>query len=248
MKRRFSKYLLKTACAMTTAVFLTACGTVSETIEEHREASFEEKVVAWLTDLQAYQATASVSYISNKNVNHYEISHTVTRGGSYLIEVTGPERLAGNVSVSNGEHIFQLHRGLGHKFEIGTVYEHESRERTSLLLTNFADAFLDGGGEQRIVLLGEAQGANGTENGHGNGQHVLSVPVESKHRYIASLALVIDADFNPISLTSLDRDGQERIVVSYSSFVLNPEIDVSVFEIDSMEELASTTDETGEES
>ena len=236
MKRTVVNTLLKTVAALGMAVFLTACGgsDLGEIIEERREASFEEKVVTWLTDLQAYQATASVTYVSNKNVNHYDISHTVTRAGSYLIEVIGPERLAGNVTVSNGQHIFQVHRGLGHKFELGTVYERETKERTSLLLTNFADAFLDS--PQAIDKQPDT------------GHHVLGVDVDSQHRYIARLVLVIDGAFNPLSLTSYDCDGEARIVVSYSSFVANPEIDVSVFDIQSMEELASTTDESSQDS
>lgn len=220
-------FLRKITAVALTAVFLSACAGTTGLMEAHQEATAEETLITWLTELAAYQATATVTYVSNKNVNHYQISHIATRGGSYLIEVIAPERLAGNVTLSDGEHIFQLHRGLGYKIALGTVDNHETKERTSLLLTNFAEAFLAGEGVVTSIDTGE---------------HQLSVPVSSQHRYIARLQLVMDATLNPISLISYDVHGEQRIVVSYSDFVPNPDIDMSVFNIQQMEEIVSFGD------
>lgn len=212
-------------------VFLTGCGEdsdIGQIIQERQEASFEESVTSWLSDLSAYQAVANVTYISNKNVNEYVINHVATAEGQYFIEVTRPEHVAGSVTVSNSQYIFQAHRGLNYRLDLGNVDENETKERTSLLLTNFAAAFL---ASDQISITKVEDIAT------------LTVVIDSGNSYINSLSLVVTNDFQPISLTTFDINNNQRIIVEYLEFVSNPNIDTSIFEIESDQAISDDNDQ-----
>lgn len=211
MKKYITAFIISIA-------FLSGCGNNNNNgfIEQHREANFEEKIMSWLSDLYAYQATANITYISNKNINEYVIQHVATASGKYFIEVIEPQHVAGSVTISDSQNIIQVHRGLNHRVELGNASENETKERTSLLLTNFAQFFLS------------STDATITQE---DGIATLTVGVDSGNAYIDSISLVITDDFVPISLTTLDVNNDQRIIVEYIDFVSNPELDVSIFEI-----------------
>ncbi len=54
-----------------------------------------------------HRCRATVEYKANKGSNTYETMQHGRSTGEYRIEVTGPERVAGSVTCSDGGHIYQ---------------------------------------------------------------------------------------------------------------------------------------------
>lgn len=198
--------------------FSVGCTSVPD-IQEHTPSLYEE-IIAMLTELETYKAAAQISYISNRNINQYDTLKAVTAEGHYFIEVTAPEHLAGNITISDTTAIHQFNRSLNKSVYLGAQ---DTTERTSLLLTNFA-----------YLYLNAAQGqTNAVEN---DGITILTVPLQSQNPYMATLRLTVgindDKELRPISLITYDINDDQRIVVNYLQFYHNIELDMSIFSFD----------------
>jgi len=170
-----------------------------------------------LENLQNYKATATVKYISNKNINQYEVIQYVKSSGHYRIEVTAPDNMAGNITISDTTQVAQIHTRLNLKHSLELT---ENKERSSIILTNFIHNFLNCN-ERRNFSDGYAT--------------TLEIDIPSTHPYIATATLEIDnTALTPIRLTTYDVNQEARIEVIYNTFEINIELPEQLFDIESI--------------
>ena len=183
------------------------------------ESTLYERIQKTLESVKTYEATAHVKYISNENENTYLTKQQCRAEGEYRIEVTGPESVAGNITVFDGKTICQYNRKIKDKVAIGTT---ESIERSEIFFTSFLKNYFTNA-EVTITV-------SSFDNGKTT---VLEAEIPGEHPYISSEKVWIDNEtLKPTALIIYDPDGAERIVVTYESFDYNVNLDDSIFTLD----------------
>jgi len=179
-----------------------------------------EKVQNMLMKLETYEAAATVTFISNKNTHEYETLQHGKITGEYRIEVTGPEKVAGNVTLFDGKVICQFNGRTSGKM---TVASAEAPERVELLLTSFIKNYI----KSQEVSISVA-------NMDESVCTVLEATIPGEHAYLRTEKLWVDnKTLQPVRLAIYDPDGGERILVSYRSFEYNKVLDDSLFTVTS---------------
>lgn len=195
------------------AFALLLAGCASEP-EDNRSAY--ERVREMLLGLEAYQAEASVEYISNRGSNVYDTLQLATADGRYRVEILAPENLAGNITLFDGQTITQLNPRVSGRLVVGV---RENPERSEIFLTSFIRNYLNS--QETAVSVGSFGQSNLT---------VLDAVVPGNHPYLATSRLWIDNDtLSPTRMVIYDRDDTERVIISYTSFTPNPTISDDMF-------------------
>ncbi|MDR1688859.1 MAG: hypothetical protein LBS21_09665 [Clostridiales bacterium] len=198
------------------AVFtVSGCGVLKGKPEELSVTAYE-KIQKALVSMTSYQAAASVTYVSNKGSNDYETFHQCRSTGEYRITVTGPEKVAGNVTVSDGTIISQFNPKISGKISVGSK---ESYERSEILITSFVKNYLS---SQDVTVAAAALDESICT--------VLEAVVPGEHPYLATEKLWVDNETsNPVKLVVYDKNSVERIIVNFTEFQYNVELDDTVF-------------------
>ena len=194
--------------------FLSSCTFFREDpLEELRPSvpTLYNQALLMLTNMESFKANATVSYISNRNINVYETIQIGKSSGHYLIEVVAPENLAGNITASNTIEIYQFNKNLGLTIYLGQA---ETKERTSVLITNFIYYYLN------------LENVSHTEN---EDMVEFTVVLNYSNPYIYKQTLIVNAHLKPVSLITYDINGEPRIIVEYGEFFHNIPIDVEIF-------------------
>ena len=193
------------------ALVLAGCAAPSQ---DNRSAY--ERVREMLLGLEAYGAEASVEYISNRGSNVYETLQIATADGRYRVEVVGPESVAGNITVFDGQTITQLNPRISGRVVVGV---RENPERSEIFLTSFIRNYM--ASQESAVSVGSFGQSNLT---------VLEAIVPGDHPYMASSRLWVDNDsMAPTRMVIYDQEGAERVIITYRSFDPNPSIDSGTF-------------------
>ena len=207
--------LFAALCALLAAVLLLA-GCRGGAVSGNQSAY--EKVQAMLIGLTSFRSEATVEYKSNKGSNVYETTQHCKSTGEYRIEVTGPRKVAGNVSVSDGKTISQFNSNISGTITITTK---ENQERSEILLTNFIKNYVN---SQEVSIS--------VANISSNECTVLEATIPGDHDYIASEKLWVDNNtLKPAQLIIYDRQGSERIIVTYNTFEYNVELEDGLFKV-----------------
>lgn len=182
------------------------------------EPTIYQQIHQRLVNLQTYRAFATVEYISNKGTNTYETIQHGRITGEYRVEVTAPEHVAGNITSSDGQHIYQFNTRVNGRV---MILAGESKERSEIFITAF------------IRNWKSSQETSVTVANLGEGQYtILEAVIPGSHPYLATQKLwVSNETFLPAKLIIFDPSGTERIVVTYHQFEYNIELDNSIFTI-----------------
>lgn len=176
-----------------------------------------EKIHEALMNMHSFQAEATIRYISNKNTNEYNTLQHGRMSGEYRIEVIGPEDVAGNITVFDGTNIYQFNPAVSDRIAVSAK---EMPERSQVLLTSFM---------KNYIISKEAAPAAG-DFGEGRAT-IFEAHVPGTHPYMATQSLWVDNEtLKPLQLIIFDADGVERIVITYTSFEYNPELEESLFQ------------------
>lgn len=205
------------ALLMLAVVFMnTAC--VGGKGKQAREQSAYEKIQQTLVDLKSYRCRATVEYKANKGVNSYETIQHSRITGEYRVEVTGPEKVSGSVTCSDGKQIYQYSTKANGRV---SLLVKETQERSEIFITSFIKNYL----QSQEVSISVAN--------MGEGQcTVLEAAIPGGHPYLFNEKLWIDNEtLKPVKLVIYDPDGAERIIVTYNAFEYNVELDDSLFTI-----------------
>jgi len=196
-------------------VNLSACRT-AET--EQPEASIYQQINERLANLQTYRARATVEYISNKGSNVYETIQHGRITGEYRIEITGPENVAGIVTSSDGQHIYQFSTRVNGRV---TLLARETKERSEIFLTAFI--------RNRQVSAETSVSVANMEEGQFT---ILEAVIPGGHSYLATQRLwFCNETLLPVKLIIFDPSGMERVIVTYQNFEYNVELDNAIFTV-----------------
>jgi outer membrane lipoprotein-sorting protein len=178
-----------------------------------------ERIQRRLLSLETFKAEATVTYVSNKNTHIYETTQYARVTGAYRVEVTGPERVAGNITVFDGRQVAQINESLNGKVILGTT---DSPERYEILLTSFIRNYV----RSRDVSVAVA-------SVDGNIYTVLEANLPGTHPYLSTEKLwVCNQTLDPFKLVIYDNQGTERIIIEYKAFEFNPRLDEKLFMIE----------------
>ncbi|MCL2357216.1 MAG: hypothetical protein FWC70_08695 [Defluviitaleaceae bacterium] len=197
--------------------FATACaGDGLRDLEGAEEISAFEQVNRMLKELENFRAIATVEYRSNKGTNTYETVQHARITGEYRIEVTAPEHVAGSVTTNDGRQIFQFNSRVNGSVNL---LVRETPERSEVFLTTFIRNYL----QSAEVSVSVSDMGDGVRT-------VLEATVPGEHPYLSTARLWVDnATLNPVKLVIFDRDGAERIIVTYHVFERNAELADTLF-------------------
>jgi outer membrane lipoprotein-sorting protein len=136
--------------------------------------------------------------------------------GEYRIEVTGPDKVAGNITLSDGKTIYQFNSRIQGKIAVATK---ESQERSEIFLTSFIKNYIKS--QDTSVAAAKIEGDPCT---------VLEATVPGDHPYLATEKLWVDnTTYAPIKLIIYDPQGSERIIITYKTFSYNVQLDDADF-------------------
>ncbi len=207
---------LKSVLFIVLAAFFLFSGCNSINSSKDSGKTSYEKVQEKLVNLESFKSEATVEYKSNKGSNVYDTIQQCKMDGKYRIEVTGPENVSGNITLSNGEVICQFNSKVSGKISVGVK---ENLERSEIFLTSFVKNYLT---SQEVSI---SVGSFGSEN-----YTVLEAIIPGNHPYLSTEKLWVDnKTLNPVKLILFDQDGSERIVVNYKTFEYNVTLEDTLF-------------------
>jgi outer membrane lipoprotein-sorting protein len=157
-----------------------------------------------------------VEYRSNKGTNTYETIQHARITGEYRVEITGPEHVSGSVTASDGRQIFQFNNRVN---GMVSLMVQETPERSEIFLTSFIKNYL----QSTEISVNVSDMEEGVRT-------VLEATVPGEHPYLSVARLWVDnTTLAPVQLIIFDRDGAERIIVTYHVFEKNVEMNDSLF-------------------
>ncbi|MCL2203649.1 MAG: hypothetical protein FWB88_06890 [Defluviitaleaceae bacterium] len=182
------------------------------------ELSAFEKIQRMLVELHSYRAIATVEYRANKGSNTYETVQHARITGEYRVEVTGPEHVAGSVTVNDGRNIVQFNARVEGRIAVPVE---ETPERSEIFLTTFIRNYLQSN-EVSVMVADMDEGV----------RTVLEAAVPGNHPYLATARLWVDnQSLQPVKLIIFDPDGAERIIITYHAFEMNVVLDDALFSL-----------------
>jgi len=185
-------------------ILLVGCSKSEQNEEVEVKPSKQEKIITMLESIENYEAEVIVTYFSNKNINKYQMLQQVKKGVGYRIVVTTPESVAGNITISDASGVVQINTRLNLRFEQAAG---QNEERSSIILTNFAEEFLSSS-EQQIENMGNIT--------------ILTIDRVHTNPYMANFALWLDSEtLTPLRLNTYDIEGELRIEVIYQNIAIN---------------------------
>ena len=175
-----------------------------------------ERIQSILVSVQSYMCEASVEYKSNKGSNVYDTVQKCRITGEYRVEVVGPDKVAGNITVSDGSTIYQFNKRIAGRLSVATK---ESQERSEIFFTSFIKNYI----KSNETSVSAAKIAEDPCT-------VLEAQIPGSHPYLASEKIWMDnKTLKPVKLIIYDPQGSERIIVTYKKFEYNVELDDSEF-------------------
>jgi outer membrane lipoprotein-sorting protein len=213
------KKILAVCALLVVLVFVSGCDGVGlRGPGNAEELSSFEKIQRMLVELHSYRAIATIEYRANKGSNIYETVQHARITGEYRVEVTGPERVAGSVTCSDGQRIYQFSTRVNGRV---SLLVRESQERSEIFLTSFIKNYL---ASQEVSIS-----VSNMEEGQ---RTVLEAKIPGDHPYLSTQKLWVDNEtLKPVQLIIYDPQGAERIIVTYHAVEYNIELDDSLFSV-----------------
>lgn len=213
----FKKFILSVLLFLVAAFVLTACAADEfRAPEGEEEVGTFQQVMRMLMEMENFRAIATVEYRSNKGTNTYETVQHARASGEYRVEVTAPAHVAGSVTASDNAQILQFNSRVNGAV---SVQVSETAERSEIFLTSFIKNYL----QCNEISVSVSDMEDGVRT-------VLEATVPGEHHYLAVSRLWVDNEtLLPVKLVVFDRDGAERIVVTYHVFEMNVELDDALF-------------------
>jgi len=203
------KKILQFTVVISLVLIFGACGTGGERRpSDADEIGTFERIQRKLMEMETFRAIATVEYRSNKGTNTYETIQHARVTGEYRVEVTAPEHVSGSVTASDGRQILQFNSRVNGSVSIAVQ---EAPERSEIFLTSFIKNYLQS--DEISVSVSDMEEGVRT---------VLEATVPGEHPYLSTARLWVDnTTLLPVKMVIFDRDGTERIIVTYHVFEFN---------------------------
>lgn len=175
-----------------------------------------EKIYNKYKDLKSYAANAEITVVSNLTENTYKVRQYFLAPSSCKMEISSPDELKGSgYSYHDGKIIMNSEFG-----KMSTVLDYIPEDRNYVFVSDFFENYYKS--EDAFVE---------TMNDFGTGECIVLKNVLSDsnpQRYSQSLWISSD-DLTPVRLVTYDMEGKETLVVRFSEFKANCEIDDEIF-------------------
>lgn len=174
-----------------------------------------------IMNMESYTADIHVTYISNKGESVYDIMQMAKKDGKYILKTNFPESMTGNIIMYDGSLIWHYNPQVDSKI---SVIDNERMERREINIFTFLENHLK---SNDIAVE--------TSSIDEEVYTILEAMIPSTNQYFANEKLWLNNKTNlPEKLIIYDTEGKERIIVEYSNFVYNPELEDSVFDIENI--------------
>ena len=199
-------------------LIITALTSCRQSEQKEPEFTTQQKIHNHLINLQTYRSRTTVEFISNKGKTTYETIQHGRITGEYRIEVTAPEHVAGHITSSDGQHIYQFNTQVNGRV---TILASETQERSEIFITSFINNWLS------------SKDSSVTVANMGEGQYtILEASIPGSHPYLATQKLWICNDtITPAKMIIFDPSGTERVIITYHNFEYNINLDNSIFTV-----------------
>ena len=209
---------LKRLTALLMTALFAAVGCQGSGLSKQDSQNAYEKIQTILVNMQSYMCEATVEYKSNKGSNVYDTIQKCKITGEYRVEVVGPDKVAGNITVSDGKTIYQFNKRISGKISVATK---ESQERSEIFFTSFIKNYTKS--NETSVSAAKLENDPCT---------VLEASIPGSHPYLASEKIWVDnKTLKPVKLIIYDPQGSERIIVTYNNFEYNISLNDSDFTV-----------------
>jgi outer membrane lipoprotein-sorting protein len=192
-----------------TAVITAICGC------EKADGDNYQKIQKSLMEMTAYKCESDIKYITQKGETSYSAVQYALKDGKYRVETTSPEKLKGVTIVYDGNLMWQYNPVSDSKLSVKS-----SGKKPQLILFTFLD---------NMVKSRETD----VETEKPETVFEASIPGENKLEYSEKLWVNNETGL-PVKMIIYDKDGNERMIVSYKSFEFNPNIDEKIFTLDNI--------------
>jgi len=199
------------AAAVAFCIIMAGCGKT--------EMTAMEKVQKQLTEMECYKSDATIKRTSNRGEMTYDTTQYNNMTGEYRLEINGPEAMAGNYTVYDGNNVSQYNAKTN---ETVTLDVPEGQKGSQLFLCTFVKNYM----QSEDVSVDTAATLDETKC------TVLEAVIPDGNKYISTEKLWVDNEtLIPLKLVIYDENGGERYEITYNNFEYNPKIDDSVFTV-----------------
>lgn len=199
-------------------IFIVLLGLSGCTKNTKETLSDMEKIQQQLLTMENYVCTATVEHISSKSTRTYEMKQYCKKTGEYRIEMLSPESIEGIITTYNGQTICQYNprvNGQIKKDIESSIYVDE------MFLGAFIKNYIKS--EETSISVSKFDSAKCS---------VLEAVVPGEHKYLATEKLWIDNEtLIPKQLIIYDKQGEERVKVTYGEFKYNVKLSDEIFTI-----------------
>lgn len=184
--------------------------------EEVIEINKTEEALKYIKELNGFKAKARITYYTDSGEQTFEMIQEGTKDGKYKIEIISPENLVGNISINDGESLYQINENRSKQIYVST---NEYPERVQILITSFIRNFLENNME--LSKIGELN----------NGELIiLESTIKGENTYFATEQLTIDGNtYSPIKMDIYRVDTTKFVEVEYLEFSYNPSFSEGYF-------------------
>lgn len=177
-----------------------------------------ERIQQQLLSMENYACMATVEHISSKSTKTYEMKQYYKKTGEYRLEMLAPESIKGIITIYDGKTIWQYNprvKGEIKKDIESSIYVDE------MLLGAFISNYLKS--EETSVATSKFDASKCT---------ILEAVVPGDHKYLATEKLWVDNEtLMPKQLIVYDKQGEERVKVTYGEFKYNAKLEDKIFNI-----------------
>jgi len=196
------------------AIFLLSCRIF------RKEETPMQKIQSVLNGMNSYYCSADLTRFSQNGEAKFGIKQYYKITGEYRLEMISPDEVSGNYTVYDGNSVCQYNPRVKEK-----VFRDipENKARNELFLGNFVKNYMQS--EEVSVSVAKIDESRCT---------VLEAVIPGDNKFTSTEKLWIDNEsLKPVKLVIYDNLGNEKYIIEYKEFVYNPDIDDSLFSIDS---------------
>ncbi len=176
-----------------------------------------------LGQLESYSCNAIIYVNSNNTENKYVFQQAFKAPSSYRLEVTSPESLEGNLTISNGKKAWMLHPAINQTWILDSF---EQSQEQMMFIGYFMQNLFNT--ETSVISRQKLEGSS---------YIVIDTPIPGGNQYFDKQRLWVDTDkLEPYQMQIIDQRGVVRFRVYYEDFKYNPELGDELFYLKSAEE------------
>ncbi len=171
-----------------------------------------------LAEMAGYACTATLTRTNDRGTQTYETKQYAKATGEYRLELTAPERVAGNYTVFDGEQIAQYNA----RVDSSVIKDvPESQHRNELFLGQFISNYMQSEGVSvETAAVDDARCI------------VLEAVIPGNDPALATEKLWVDRESKlPVRFVLYDTTGEACYQLDYSSFQFDPQFDDALFAI-----------------